>query len=148
MLPVDERQWFYISKKENCITDGVDAVAQETAAPYYIISTWISAQNHYRLKKDFQLTDGWFLPKRRCVRLSGPLSGELVQVSVKILHEHSDPTIEVGYVNTSDLEDFNHGFFAISDCRSELWRWLFSCNVGYVNSYFVIDTSEITKRHT
>ena len=44
---------------------------------------------------------------------------------------------DTGYIAKKDLQEFQSGWFYVSNCRTELTRWLFSCKNGYVSSAYV-----------
>lgn len=47
---------------------------------------------------------------------------------------------DTGYINRNDLEEYNTGWFEVSNCRWEITRYLplkNYCITGYVSSFYV-----------
>lgn len=144
---VDENQvqTFYESTKPSCARHNGTELVEGTGMPYYVISSWIPAPNHFRARTniafDPQLESTeqqcFFLPKGRCIRIAGPTEEDPLKVEISKWKERRRQSVNVGFVNRSSLEVFNTGFYVVSNCKTDAGRWLFKCTIAYVNSYYV-----------
>ena len=117
------------------------------AAPFHIISSWIRSPNHYQIvseKINFQPASvqgvnkpPYDLKRGYCVRVAGPTTADPLLVAFYSLNGTETILDDTGYIAKKDLEEFRSGWFYVSNCRTELTRWLFSCKNGYVSSAYV-----------
>ena len=68
---------------------------------------------------------------------AGPISADPLQVAFYSLSGTETILDDTGYIAKKDLEEFHSGWFRVSNCRTELTRWLFDCKTGFVNSTYV-----------
>ena len=151
---------FYITNTTFC--DGTVS----NATPFYIISLWMEAKNQYRLKSkvhfhpdnvtstngEIKLKNPYWLPKEYCIQ-------EYIDSGPESIHVSNDKQLSVGfyswnrsmarlgdtgYIDRSYLEEYNTGWYQVSNCIWEISREfsrLFQledyCMTGYVSSYYV-----------
>ena len=144
ILDHNDNQVFYVTTTS--AVEKTDPHMKE-AAPFYIISSWIRSPNHYRIvseKISFQPASvkgmnkpPYELKKGYCVRAAGPTSADPLLVAFYSLNGTETILEDTGYIAKKDLEEFQSGWFYVSNCRTELTRWLFRCKNGYVSSAYV-----------
>ena len=144
ILDENNNQVFYVTTTRG--VENTDPHMKE-AAPFYIISTWIRSPNHYRIlseKVEFQPASvpgmnkpPYYLKRGYCVRAAGPPSADPLQVAFYSLNGTEIILEDSGYIAQKDLEEFHSGWLRVSNCRTELTRWLFDCKTGFVSSAYV-----------
>ena len=142
-------QKFYTTIVRGC--DG--SVTNATA--FYIISPWMRAKNQYQLNKKVhfhpdndtdELKSPYWLRKGYCIQEykeegSVPRDG---QIRVGFYSWNKSKRMasigDTGYINREDLEEYNTGWYEVSNCMWEISRLLpleNYCITGYVSSVFV-----------
>ncbi|XP_068713628.1 uncharacterized protein [Montipora foliosa] len=104
----------------------------------------------------------FILPENYCVRAAGPLGEDnhtedkpnvdkpkvdepkvdkpkvdKLKVAFYSINGSRHHLLDSGYINKTELEKFNSGWYLVSSCKSELSKWLFNCTSGYVSSNYV-----------
>ena len=139
ILDDNHHQVFYITTTQSCD-------AQENATNFYIISSWIPSFNHFTTRRavEFQPAavpgenkSSFTLPENYCVRAAGPISEDPLKVAFYSHSGSQQILLDTGYINKTDLMKFHFGWYVVSSCKTDLGRWWYSCENGYVSSYYV-----------
>ena len=136
-------QTFYETTRRNCVCRNCTDL-EEAGMPYYVISSWIPAPNHFRARTAIAFDpvevsteeQCYILPKGRCIRIAGPVGEDQLKVEISKWKGRKQ-LLDIGFINRSSLEEFNTGFYVVSNCRTDAERWLFSCTIAYVNAHYV-----------
>lgn len=126
------------------------------ATLFYIISTWIPAKGQYRLKNrvifhpenitngEFEHKESYPLPKGYCIQEykdeDSPSSDDRLRVAFSSWTKAMVNVGDTGYIDKSDLEEYNTGWYKVSNCMWEITRLLpleDYCITGYVSSMYV-----------
>lgn len=109
---------------------------------FYIISTWISSKNQYRLKSRVKfhpdIGPSYWLPVKYCIQEyddpDSPSTKEQLRVAFISWTITSATITDTGYLNRNDLEDYKTGWYKVSNCMWEIFSLLpFDyCITGYV----------------
>ena len=143
ILNEENKQVFYETTLRKC--DGTDPNIN-TAAPFYIISSWIPSPNHFRTKRKILFhPDGpgetpkpYDLPEGYCVRANGPIiENKPVRISFYSLNGTQKILLDKGSIDWKDLEVFTAGWYLVSNCRTGIQRLLFPCKTVYISSAYV-----------
>ena len=141
---INHQQQFYITTKRKCDPQDQNF---ENATNFYIISSWIPSFNHYITKRKVnfepavvpgEVKKSYHLPDNYCVHAAGPTSQDKLKVA---FYSHKGTLLileDTGYINKTDLLEFQYGWYYVSSCRTDLERWWYSnCKTGYVSSHYV-----------
>ncbi|XP_046847096.1 uncharacterized protein LOC124440711 [Xenia sp. Carnegie-2017] len=137
------QQVFYTTTWRKCSRSDEN---MQNASNYYITSSWIPSFDHFvtRERMLFQpehtqdeVKNPYYLPENYCVRAAGPSDGERVKVAFYSIKGTDLHLLDSGYINSSILKEFHSGWYQVSNCRSDLSRWMFDCSNGYVSSNYV-----------
>lgn len=143
ILDENHQQIFYITTQRKC--DRTDPQMKD-ASSYYILSSWIPSFDHYVTTRRIQFQPAavpnenkpsYSLPENYCVRAAGPVNADPLSVAFYSLTGSRETLHDTGYINKTDLTEFHFGWYTVSNCRTELGRWLFSCEKGFVSSHYV-----------
>lgn len=137
-------QTFYESTRQSCVCRNCTDLEEEPGMSYYVISSWIPAPNHFRTRTEivFDTVEStedqcFILPKGRCIRTAGPTGEDPLKVEIIKWKGRKRQSFDKGFINRSSLEEFNTGFYVVSNCKTDFERWLFSCTIAYVNAHYV-----------
>ncbi len=144
-LDQSHQQVFYITTVREC--NSSDPKAKD-AAKFYVISSWIPSFNHFRTRRAIQFQPAvvpgekkpsYGLPENYCVRAAGAISEDPAPLKVAFysLNRSQETLLDTGYIDKADLIEFHFGWYLVSSCRSDLGRWWYSCEMGYVSSEYV-----------
>lgn len=137
------QQVFYITTLRKC--DSSDPKMRE-ATKFYIVSSWIPSFDHFLTRREIQFQpvavvgenkQSYPLPENYCVRGAGHTDSNDVKVAFYSLSGSQRILLDTGYINKSDLVDFHFGWYLVSSCWTDLERWLYYCEMGYVSSHYV-----------
>ena len=141
ILDENHQQRFYITQRKCDCTDS----QIKDASNFYIIS-WIPSFDHFVTTRRLQFKPtavpnenkpSYPLPENYCVRAAGPVSADPLRVAFYSLTGSQETLLDTGYINKTDLTKFHVGWYTVSSCRTDLERWLFSCEKGFVSSHYV-----------
>ena len=142
ILDENHQQIFYITQRKCGRTDP----QIEDATNFYVISSWIPSFDHFVTTRRLQFEPAavpnenkpsYPLPENYCVRAAGPVSADPLRVAFYSLTDSQETLLDTGYINKTDLTEFRFGWYTVSSCRTDLGRWLFSCEKGFVSSHYV-----------
>ena len=133
----------YVTEWQNC--SKADPRINE-AEQFYIVSTWIPSPDHFRTKNrvwfvpDGNRSKGYWLSSDYCVRASSAvIKDQYYRVTFYSLNGTELILQDTGLMETAVLEPFYFGWYLISNCRTELHRWIWSsaCKIGYVSTKYI-----------
>lgn len=141
-LDDSNNQIFYTTVRQGC------AGNVDNATSFYIISLWTEAKNHFKLNKRIMFyplprneTTKYALPKDYCIQAEViPSSNDTqLQVAFYSWDGKKNNLEDTGYINFTDLEEYNTGWYKVSNCKLELSRLFLKnyCTTGYVSSFYV-----------
>ena len=148
--PNTRKQMFYITAKK-CDNDDPN---MSRATQFYIISSWIPAFNHYLIKRPVwfqpitapgEIKTNYSLDEGDCVLAAGPVSNDPLRVTFTSIDEQQKHIHDTGYIKKEDLIEKHSGWYFVSNCKTDIGRWLFNCEAGYISSTYV-SLSEYTRR--
>ena len=145
ILNENHKQVFYITNTRGC---KIEDPKMKNATQFYIISSWIPSFNHFRTIRTVQFQPAtvpgenkpsYPLPNDYCIRAAGPVSDDLPVIKVAFYSQKGTQRtlLDTGYINKTDLLEFHFGWYLISSCRTDIERWLFQCETGYLSSHYV-----------
>ena len=136
-------QLFYTTERRECVGTVTNATS------FYIISLWKPAINQFKLNKNIMFyplprneSTKYALKKDYCIQAAGnlfPNDGQ-IEVAFYSWDGKKKKLEDRGYINRSDLDEYNTGWFKVSNCMWELSRLLplnNYCITGYVSSFYV-----------
>lgn len=141
--PKTRKQIFYVTTKRKCDNDDPN---MNKATNFYIISPWIPSFNHYLTKRSVQfqpitepgeIKPSYSLPEGYCVRAAGPVSNDPLRVAFTSIDAQQEHIHDTGYISKEDLIQQHSGWYFVSNCRTDIGRWLFNCETGYISSVYV-----------
>lgn len=140
LLDDNHQQVFYITTQRHCNQEN------NNATNFFIISSWIPSFNHFTTTKAIKFQPAsvpgedkpsYTLPENYCVRAAGTISEDQLKVAFYSLNGSHRNLLDTGYINMTDLTEFHFGWYLVSSCRTDLERWWFVCESGYMSSHYV-----------
>lgn len=144
-LDDNNNQLFYTTLKQECVGNN------KNASSFYIISLWKPALNQFKLNKRIMFyplpkdeKTKYPLKKGYCIQAAENLNAD-DQVKVDFYSWDKEKMLlqDTGFINRSDLEEYNTGWYQVSNCMLEtsrlISRYLLKdyCITGFVSSFYV-----------